>query len=317
VHAASAAPPRPSEPTGSVRFVLGVLLRRALSQPASWANGIAGFLARGGLLVFALPVWVLPTPVEVSLLLGPVDVTGPPLNVGLVAAVAVAVGVALLVMAITAAASDLAAYRRLFGEQDERLWESARVVAALVAIEALVLVPAVLTAALTAGRLVEIGRQEYFLPSSLEIPFALRVIGAARAEMLALAACLVAADVAYAILSRMVLSRLILPVGTAAPGGPNLLARAAQAAGAWMAGWVVTAAFVLPGVGLVSRAWSLVQAALAGGGLPGSPAALAGVLVTVVGFVACWGLAVAAGGAASITRGLLWGAVLDRRGLLR
>ncbi len=59
-------------------------------------------------------------------------------------------------------------------------WGDARLVAGLVAIEAVAVLPAAAVALAAAGRLVAVGRQEYFLPSSLDVPFALRVISGAQ-----------------------------------------------------------------------------------------------------------------------------------------
>jgi hypothetical protein len=292
------------------------MLRRALADPAGWLNGAAGFLARGGILLFALPIWVLPTPVGVSLLLGPVDVTGPPAGTAAVMALVLGVaGAVLVLMAVAAAASDVAFHRRLFPGPAGIVgapWGPVRLVAALVAIEAALVVPAALVAASSAGRLAAIGRQEYFVPTSLEVPFVLRVIGGARTEVIALLACLVAAEAGYAVLSRVVLRRAAPATETPAvvgPGPASRVARAAQAARvpvAWVAAWAVTAAFVLPGILLVAGAWGIVQDVVAGRGIPGTPAGAAGAFAAIALFVGCWGLAIASGGASSAIRAILW-----------
>ncbi len=43
-------------PDESTTTVLASALRRAFDRPSGWLNGIAGFLARGGILLFVLPI---------------------------------------------------------------------------------------------------------------------------------------------------------------------------------------------------------------------------------------------------------------------
>jgi hypothetical protein len=311
-------------------------LQRAFAPPSGWGNGVAGFLARGGILLFALPISILPTPVGVSLLLGPVDVTGPPR--GASAAIWALVGVAgalLLFMAAVAAVSDLAAYRRLlhrgegpqgaggepagagpplagsaFGPVARPGWGDARLIAGLVVLEAIAVLPAAAVSVAAAGRLVAVGREEYFLPSSLTVPFTLRVVAGARNEVVALTVCLVLADLFYAVMSRWLFHRRGPHLYRPAPPGPAT--RAARGVGVWLGSWLVTAAFVLPGLALVVGAWTIVREVVAGGGLPGSPVELAGSLAAVALFVACWGIAVVAAGASSVIRSVMWSVALLR-----
>jgi hypothetical protein len=43
----------------------------ALSAPAAWPVALAGFLARGGLILFLVPIIVLPTPAGVANVVAP------------------------------------------------------------------------------------------------------------------------------------------------------------------------------------------------------------------------------------------------------
>jgi hypothetical protein len=203
-----------------------------------------------------------------------------------------------------------------------------RLVAALVAIEALVAVPAAVVTAVTAGHLVVIGRQEYFVPSSLGVPFAVRVIAAARAEVIALIACLVAAEAAYAVASRVVLRRAVprhaVPGAQEAAPSPApvparrtrrlIAAQVVRLPATWLASWFVTAVFVIPGVLLVAGAWGLVQGTVSGRGMPGTVAGVAGDAAVFAIFVTCLGLALAAAGASSAIRAVLWTLVTRSRG---
>jgi hypothetical protein len=244
-------------------------------------------------------------------------------------------GALLLLMAALAAVSDLAAYRRLMGRREgpqgaggkpagaepppagsasgpvaRPAWGDSKLIAGLVAIEAIVVLPAAAVSVAAAGRLVAVGRQEYFLPSSLDMPFALRVVAGARNEVVALIVCLVLADLFYAVLSRWLLRRRGPQLSRTAPPAPVI--RAARGAGAWLGSWLVTAAFVLPGLALVAEAWIIVREVVAGRGLPGSPAEFAGSLLAIALFVACWGIAVVAAGASSVIRSVTWSVALLR-----
>ena len=50
-------------------------IRDTLGSPSAWAVAAAGFMVRGGILVLAVPVLSLPTPVGVTLLVPPLSVT--------------------------------------------------------------------------------------------------------------------------------------------------------------------------------------------------------------------------------------------------
>ena len=303
-------------------------LRREFASPSGWGNGVAGFLARGGIFLFALPIWVLPTPVGVSLLLGPVDVTGPPRDAGAaILALAGVAGALLLIMAAAAAVSDLAAYWRLLGGGEpagaeppadaSAPWPVARpgrgdakLIASLILLEGISVLPAAVVSVAVAGRLVAVGREEYFLPGSLDVPFALRVVAGARNEVVALIVCLVLADLVCAVLSRW-LFRLRGPqVSRSAPRPPGV--RAARGAGAWLGSWLITAAFVLPGLALVAETWAIVRAVVAGRGLTGSPAEISASLAAIALLVACWGIAIVAAGASSVIRSVMWSVALLR-----
>jgi hypothetical protein len=68
----------------------------AIAEPATWALALAAFLVRGGVVLVALPVLVLPTPVGIGNVLAPslMSVAFGQISVGLIAGtVAIAAGV--------------------------------------------------------------------------------------------------------------------------------------------------------------------------------------------------------------------------------
>jgi len=54
---------------------LAAALLVILPRPASWIVGLAAFLVRGGILLFLLPIVVLPSPVGLANILGPTVAT--------------------------------------------------------------------------------------------------------------------------------------------------------------------------------------------------------------------------------------------------
>ena len=55
----------------TTRGVILAALLLALGRPSWWLLGLAGFLARGGIVVFLLAIVTLPSPLVLSNLLGP------------------------------------------------------------------------------------------------------------------------------------------------------------------------------------------------------------------------------------------------------
>jgi hypothetical protein len=80
-----------------------VALEAAVSDPGAWPIGILGFLVRGGVVVLALPILTLPSPVGVGTILGPAVIStgrieGPLRDLLIVATTAFAVIVAMAVL---------------------------------------------------------------------------------------------------------------------------------------------------------------------------------------------------------------------------
>jgi hypothetical protein len=340
------------------------VLRRAivamLSEPQGWLLGSAGFLVRGGILVLAVPVWALPSPVGVSLLLGPfaVDAGGvTPQLVGRLATAVALASVGILACAVVAAACDLASFERTTRARldadpvGREPWQTrragrARLIASLTAIEVVALLPAVAAAWFTVGRLAEVGRVEYLLPSSLDIPYAFRVINGARSEVVVLAGCLVLAEFAHAVASRAFLSRAV-PAGPRGgpPAGPRdaavdgtaddrvapspgveprptsrhasvlrLAGRMPAIVGTWIVVWVVTAMTLLPGLGLTVSTWQLVRSTYAAREITGDLVDVAVSIGSTVLFAMAWGAAIGLAGLGSAIRSVLWTTTLASAG---
>ena len=55
--------------------LLGAAALIALARPRLWGLGLAGFLARGGIVLFVLPILTLPSVVGVTTFVGPTAIT--------------------------------------------------------------------------------------------------------------------------------------------------------------------------------------------------------------------------------------------------
>ena len=299
-------------------------LRAVIASPSAWALGAAGFLARGGIIVFALPIWSLPTPVGVTLLIPPVavDTTGvSPEFLRELLALGALLAVLAAVALVTGALADVVAFGRL--ARVSRPAAPGRIgsaTARLVLVEVLSLLPAIAAAVVAAGRLVDVGETEYLLPSSTAVPYLVRVVNGAWPQLAAVGACLVFADIANAVLSRLVLRRVWGAVGlpsdarsltdplTGGSGPSPSAGRAARgiarAVAAWLGGWTATAVFVLPGLAAIQLCWPLLRDAYAATLRPSPPPVPELVAVTVL-VVAAWvgGVFVAGLGSAIRTAG--------------
>jgi len=289
-------------------------LVRVLSAPGSWALGASGFLARGGLVIFAIPFWTFPTPIGFTLLLPPdaIGAAGPsPRLVALVFFVAVALLVALAGAMAASAASEIALHERLLsaGSSEARAAGRRGLFARIVAVEVVALVPVVVAAAVALQRVIDAGRAEFLAPSDLAVPFVVRVAGAAWPQLALVVASLVLADLIYGTAVRPLLRRAC---GTLAESSGRTRGRAVRLRGravAWVTGWIVTLIVVVPGLAAALLAWRAVNAAAYSAG---SPQAAIVYLVAVLTFVLVWLAAVVAAGGGSAVRGVLLSVAADR-----
>ncbi len=296
-------------------------IRGVLASPSTWAVGAAGFLARGGVLVFALPILSLPTPVGVTLLVPPLSVTTSGISSGFVPellAVGAAVTVLVAVGLLLGALSDTVEYERLVGLAAPRpaaphpRGGTPRLVGRLVGVEILALLPAIAMSIVAASRLIAVGEQEYLLPSSTSVPYVARVLQGAWTAVIALGACLLLADVVNALLSRRLLRDAYCPDTAPAAGLPGSAARAAHAlprlawiAATWLAAWIVTFASLAPGLLAIALAWPAVRDTYVAT-LSSTPPAPVDLIVTTVAFVAAWIAALLVAGVGSALRAALW-----------
>jgi hypothetical protein len=315
---------------------LGTAAAVVFGDPRLWLVGAAAFLLRGGWLLLALPIWVLPSPVALSSLLGP-DAVGPagPSLRALTVALAVALG--LLVIAAAAvvggALADLVSVERFIEDPEtaairsdrtgRQLGTRQRVLLALEAagIQATMLLPAAIVFAYLVVGLIDAVTLEFLVPGSLAVPFAIRVASAVAGPVALFTALVVAGDLVATVISRRLMARrlgVLRAEARAEPGrkapGPlasglgqlvrhpgSVLATAALA-------WLITIALLAPALGAVVVAWGGARTMfLAQPRQPDLGFIAAWALVTVL-FVTLWLAALLLAGVASALRAALWSA---------
>lgn len=235
-----------------------------MEQPQLWLLGTLSFILRGGLIVLLLPIVVLPTQVEVRLMLG-----GNLGSTGLSPAFWVAVGAAtisstglVMVVLYALARIEVAAFAQL--ARDPELDIAAPVdtgaqVRNLFVIESLTLMALLLAAVPLAGALGQVTYAEILRPTST-LPIYDRVLAQVMLPLALFAVALPVVDsISAAVVRRMLMGR---SVGSAVSGSIGALVRRpfrflATAAVAWLALAIV----VVGSDAALSIAWQAARAA--------------------------------------------------------
>lgn len=310
----------------SWRRGVSAALGYVIAHPSLWLCGALGFFARGGLVVLALPIITIPSPVILSILLeGQFDVTGLAIT-SEVASSAAAVSLALALLGVLLAAyADAAAFQGLVADPQTEVRGSGRrsslvdgvragTIVTLAAIQAIALLPIVAAVVLLAGPVYEAVVREQALPSSAT-PLAIRALLGARDQLALLLLALVVADVVYATSSRAVLAwhAGIAPddgrAGAAAValrGALRPLSRPGPTIATSFISWSVTLLVLAPVVWAVVVAWQGVRNALLSVSALTDPQLLPGTLAAILIFAAIWVAGVVLAGFASAVRAALW-----------
>jgi hypothetical protein len=299
-------------------------LELTLEGPAWWAVSAAGFLARGGVLLFVGLLVQLPSPVTVTLIFGLDSVTGtgdPSARlVETVAALAAAGLVAVVAVGLIAAWTDVAALARLHATEGLPTEPSpssrgvtARDVLGVSWLQALGLLPGLVGFVLAAPTVREVAVGELLLPSAPEVPFILRVLAGAQGPLLRAVVIIAVCEALVTIATRVYL-------GGAARGSAAhayleaigwIVRRPLAAVATWLVGWAVLLGALVLGLWAVALAWEQVRTALLDPALglpllPGAVDTLARALGASLLFVTVWVAALALVGAASAFRSTLW-----------
>lgn len=299
---------------------LGAAAGAVVAQPALWLLGALGFAARGGLVLLALPIITIPSPVILSILLrGQLDSTGLTIT-PLAAFVGMALAVVFVVLPCLAVAAfaDVASFQLLShsvanedgsGREHGRPGSGRRLVAVLTALGLLAAIPIALATVVSAGPLYDAVLASQTLVGAGDVPLALRVLAAVPGPVLLLLGSVVAADAFYAVSSRAVLAGTLgaderMPEQPA----PNFLRETGRTFAIVALSWLLTLAVLAPILWATATAWTGVRNGLLSLGSLTDIGSLPVVIAAVLLFSTVWTAGLLLCGFGSALRGALWSA---------
>lgn len=293
---------------GSSAAAFGVLRR-----PGLWPIALAGFLARGGIVLFVAPVVVPPSLVGLATFIGPASITPTGPTTGLIARIAAGAGllvVALVLGTIIGSIAELALIREARGEAGRTMPGLLRRV---VLIRLVCLLPVAIVVGLGSQRLGQIVYDELTLPSDLVTPIAIRVATGAPGIVAAIVVAWLVGET-WAGLATRIAADQGSGVASALAGAIGLAIRRAAPILALTALSTLLAVGVLAvAVGLVGWSWGFVRESLLGSTAAGDLVAIGG---STVLFVTCWLVGLTAAGALAAGRAVAWTLIVgeDHRG---
>jgi hypothetical protein len=297
----------PAVPSTTWRGGVAGATRATLSTPSLWPVALAGFLARGGILVLLLAIVPFPSAVGLANLIGPTAITAAGLTADtILVLVAAGVGVVLLIVAGSGvgAATDVVLATALDPAPAESL-DTFSAIERSTAIRLLgdaVLVAAI---AVTARPIFDSLYAELTAPTDVATPLVLRVIDRAAGPIAIIIATWLVVEVLGGIAVRLVILDRV-GVGPAIRGALGHVVRRPLSTIAMAALDVAGLAIVVLPLLVAAAAWSglrgLVEAQAA-------PATLAGAMIVLA---ATWIGTLVVAAICATWRGLLWTAEVRR-----
>lgn len=248
-----------------------VLARAAIAtweRPALWIVALCGFLARGGIVLLALPVAPLPSTVGLATFVGPTSVTAsgltPDSAVRLVLAIVLA-AIWLLAGSAIGALTDVAIVGGLgpAGHPAAHPVDGRRIVR-LVALRLAALLPLVVVVAITARPVGELVYHELILPRDVATPLLLRVVQGAQLQVAALVLAWIAGEVLGGIAVRLAILDDRSFFRAIAGAAVHVTRRPLTTLVTTVAGLVVLIASVGPALIATGVAWMSLGAVLSG-----------------------------------------------------
>jgi hypothetical protein len=287
---------------------LGASLLLVLARPALWVLALAGFLVRGGILLFLAPIVAVPSPVGLANVFGPTLMmlvfSGP--TIGFILLVAMlGVATALVFFAATwvaalaertlilalAADEELPDPMRTAPQPGVRAWR-------LVAVRLAVQLPLWVVLALASSRIVEVTYGELTLPSDVVTPIALRVVRAVPEIVAGIVLAWAGGEIVGAVAAR----RLVLGGGSIGHALRSALLdvvmRPLGSTGTFAVTTSVLLLTVVPILAAAGLAFGGVRVALGNGG----PGQALTALLAVGLFVTVWAAGLVAAGVAAAWR---------------
>jgi len=281
-------------PLPRVLAVFGTAVEAAWGHRVAWLFGAAAFMLRGGIFVLLAPLVVVPSPVEIRLMIGGnLGTTGfsPAL---LIAILAFAIAMTLFLMLMLYALSwfELWSFQRvspapLAADVNER-----KVVSRVFSIQAASLSALALATIPLAISAINASYRELVAPTGTG-PLYDRIVAGVQGPLLLLIAAIVIVEAISAVLTRRVFAQEF----RIAPAGGRRWRPLVAAVG-----WLVTLVALLPALWVLTLASSSVKQTLAGFAAPD----MTSVAMALLGLGGAWALAVVLTGFSSALRGALW-----------
>ena len=319
-----------TDPRVGWRRGIGTALAVVVGQPQLWLIGALGFTGRGGVLLLALPIFIVPTPIEVRAMLGS-NLGSSGLTASFYASLPVlaVAGMALLTASLLLAAhAELSAFERLVHDPEtaeERRGiepqpvggaDRRRLVGWLFLVQAGALVGLGLAAIPLAMRLGEVTLQELLRPTPGGDPLYLRVLQGVREPLFLLLPALVLVEMVTAGVSRRILVRAfgLTPdtdrrrgrLGALVAAASRPLRHQLRTLGTALAVWATSAVVLLPAVWALDVAWDATRATYLAPRATTDPQLIPGLLLMAVLLAGVWTAAILLAGFASALRAGLW-----------
>jgi hypothetical protein len=282
---------------------------QVFEQPATWPVGLAGFLARGGIVLFLIPIVPLPSPVGLANVIGPTAATpsGPSSEAAGVLAAVTAVVLAWLVVGTAVGALADAFLTGAFGAGG-RVPVTPGLLARMMGVRLAALLPVGLALAVATRPVVESTYRQLISPYDLAVPLVSRVVReVVPAIGLVVAAWLLAEIVAGLAVRSIVLRNDSAGVSLRRAIG-HLVRRPASTLATAAVGLASLAVAIGPPLVAASAVWSLLGEQLAR--TAANRGDLGPTLLVGLALVAIWIGGLVLCGVASAWRGLLWTAEL-------
>jgi len=286
------------------RGVTLAALLAALGRPSWWLLALAGFLVRGGVLLFVLAIVSLPSPLVISNLVAPMLVPAVLGRVDVGTLLPIILGVALVAIwliggAWIAAATEVVLIRDAHEAMiDEGLAvrpppPAGRLLTARVATAHLIAhVPTALTLAIGAVRIVNVAYLELTSPFEVTTPLVLRVIAGAAAPIGAIVVVWLFGEIVGGLAARRIVLDGASLLGGLRRGVGDLIRRPAGTLLPALTTTLVLAVDLAALLGVIAFVWSQVRERLAASSVdaPGVTVALLAFGGTWIGALALTGL---------------------------
>jgi hypothetical protein len=297
------------------------------ASPASWPIGLAGLLARGAVVVFILPVVVLPTPTGLATQLGPaiisVALAGPNPAILMLAVAAGATAAGLVVAGgLVGAVADVALIRRVAASIPDRPvpelpgrsrptgpdgQAAAGLVGRVFAVRLVAHVPLVIALVVGTTRIVDATYAELISPGDLAVPLVIRVVQAAPEAVAAIVLAWLAGETIGGLAARgLVLWRRSL-AGSLGWAVGTIVRHPLATVATLVLGLAGVVIVVIPALALAVVVWGLLRPML----LDDGPLLLA--IGGAVVFAATWLASLLLAGVGASWRSALWTVEVIRR----